>query len=273
MQKVTSTDIKKALANLHCKEFFITECKNGSTYFPPAQGLLKFDGLAIYKSWTNPKVIIYEIKVSRGDFLQDNKWHLYLQYCHEFYFIVPSGMVKKTELPDNVGLKYYDPDTGAIRTVKKALYRGDITISCDMLMYIFMNKLDSDRIPFYGNNRLQYAKDYLEDKAYKQRIGSELGSKMAKDLSETYKRLEALDHSENDLENWNKVEKLLRKYNVFGWGWYKKEDQWLNDLEEALKSSYPKDLDSIKDDLQRIINRMDKLKEKCSGGKSVGEEE
>lgn len=75
-----------------------------STYFPDPQGLLKFDGLAITKSYTKPNIIGYEIKVSRNDFLQDNKWHLYLQYCNEFYFVVPKGLVKKEELPDHVGL-------------------------------------------------------------------------------------------------------------------------------------------------------------------------
>lgn len=105
-QKVTSTDIKLALKEFHNGKpsYFITECKTCSTYFPDPQGLLKFDGLAITKSYTKPNIIGYEIKVSRNDFLQDNKWHLYLQYCNEFYFVVPKGLVKKEELPDHVGL-------------------------------------------------------------------------------------------------------------------------------------------------------------------------
>lgn len=124
-QKVTSTDIKLALKEFHNGKpsYFITECKTCSTYFPDPQGLLKFDGLAITKSYTKPNIIGYEIKVSRNDFLQDNKWHLYLQYCNEFYFVVPKGLVKKEELPDHVGLIYFNPDTKGLRTVKKALYR------------------------------------------------------------------------------------------------------------------------------------------------------
>lgn len=122
-QKVTSTDIKKALAGFHEKDFFITECKTCSTYFPDPQGLLKFDGLAIRKSYTKPCITGYEIKVSRGDFLQDNKWHLYLQYCNEFYFVVPAGLITKEEIPENVGLIYYYPDTTVLRIKRKALYR------------------------------------------------------------------------------------------------------------------------------------------------------
>lgn len=65
-QKVTSTDIKLALKEFHNGKpsYFITECKTCSTYFPDPQGLLKFDGLAITKSYTKPNIIGYEIKVS-----------------------------------------------------------------------------------------------------------------------------------------------------------------------------------------------------------------
>ena len=64
-QKVTSTDIKLALKEFHNGKpsYFITECKTCSTYFPDPQGLLKFDGLAITKSYTKPNIIGYEIKV------------------------------------------------------------------------------------------------------------------------------------------------------------------------------------------------------------------
>ena len=52
-QKVTSTDIKLVLKEFHNGKpsYFITECKTCSTYFPDPQGLLKFDGLAITKSY------------------------------------------------------------------------------------------------------------------------------------------------------------------------------------------------------------------------------
>lgn len=162
-QKVTSTDIKLALKEFHNGKpsYFITECKTCSTYFPDPQGLLKFDGLAITKSYTKSNIIGYEIKVSRNDFLQDNKWHLYLQYCNEFYFVVPKGLVKKEELPDHVGLIYFNPDTKGLRTVKKALYR-QIEEPVGVYKYIIFSRLEEDRIPFY-NDRAEYCKDYLED--------------------------------------------------------------------------------------------------------------
>lgn len=262
-KRVTSTDIKLALKEMHLarSSYFITECKNGSTYFPPAQGLLKFDGLAITKSYTKPCIIGYEIKVSRGDFLQDGKWHLYLQYCNEFYFVVPRGLVKKDELPDNVGLIYYNPDTQALRTVKKALYR-QIEKPVGVYEYIIFSRLEEDRIPFY-EEKAEYARAYLEDQKDKKYIGSMLGSKMAKELEEAYKRLEAVKHKEVNIERWEKVEKLLRKHDLLGWSWYK-DDSWLEDLEKALSSSYPKELEFTLDALKREVNRLEKLKEECN---------
>lgn len=267
MKKVTSTDIKKALSNVHHKEFFITECKNGSTYFPPAQGLLQFDGMAIYKSWTSPKVRIYEIKVSRGDFLRDNKYHLYLQYCHEMYFIVPKGLVKKEEIPENIGLMYYNPENGSIRTVKKALYRGDIEISADMLMYIIMNRLDSDRIPFY-KERCEFARDYIADKKDRKTLGHDLGSKMAKDLQKAYDELDRLKNDKFKIDLFDKIQKVLKKHELSRWGWWRDDEEIIEALDKALSRSYPKELDDIRQRLVYDLEAIDKIKEGYKNGES-----
>ena len=93
MAKVTAFEIKKALGKRHGdREFFITECKNGPTGVARGQ-LLLFDAIAIYKSWSRPQIRGYEIKVSRRDFLRDAKYTQYLPYCHEFYFVTPTGLV------------------------------------------------------------------------------------------------------------------------------------------------------------------------------------
>ena len=141
--------------------------------------------------------------MSRNDFLQDNKWHLYLQYCNEFYFVVPKGLVKKEELPDHVGLIYFNPDTKALRTVKKALYR-QIEEPVGVYKYIIFSRLEEDRIPFY-NDRAEYCKDYLEDKVVKSAIGQRLGTKLAKDLEEAEKKLKSLQNVEKELQAWKKM--------------------------------------------------------------------
>lgn len=255
-QKVTSTDIKLALKEFHSGKpsYFITECKTCSTYFPDPQGLLKFDGLAITKSYTKPNIIGYEIKVSRNDFLQDNKWHLYLQYCNEFYFVVPKGLVKKEELPDHVGLIYFNPDTKALRTVKKALYR-QIEEPVGVYKYIIFSRLEEDRIPFY-NDRAEYCKDYLEDKVVKSAIGQRLGTKLAKDLEEAENKLKSLQSVEKELQAWKSVKKVLDKVGILPWRWWD-NDSWVTELEQRLNGKMdPIDLELAIKDTSRLLNRL-----------------
>lgn len=255
MSKVTSTEIKKALADFHCKDYFITECKTCSTYFPDPQGLLKFDGLAIRKSYTGPCITGYEIKVSRGDFLQDAKWHLYLQYCNEFYFVVPAGLIAKEELPDNVGLIYYYQDTGYLKKKKKALFRK-IEEPVGVYKYIIFSRLEQDRLPFY-ESRAEYAHDYLEDKANKKRIGKELGSKMAKELEECEHKLASLTDMVNQKELLKAITKVLENHGIWTW---RKTEQVIEDLEKALSGSYPDELDSVERDVRHALNRLEKIK-------------
>lgn len=261
-KKVTSTDIKLALREMHSNRasYFITECKTCSTYFPDPQGLLIFDGLAITKSYTKPNIIGYEIKVSRSDFLQDNKWHLYLQYCNEFFFVVPKGMVKKEELPENVGLIYYDPDTTNLRTVKKALWR-QIEEPVGVYKYIIFSKLEHDRLPFY-EDRAEYAKDYLEDKVKKQYVGNALGTKLSKDLQEAYERLEKVKNKEQELETWHKVKKILDAHNILPWRWWGNDD-WLKELERALSGKCNSiDLEVAISQARNLLTRLEGMQEK-----------
>lgn len=262
-KRITSTDIKLALKDMHSSRntYFVTECKTCSTYFPDPQGLLIFDGLAITKTYTKPCIIGYEIKVSRSDFLGDNKWHLYLQYCNEFFFVVPKGLIRKDELPDGVGLIYYDPEAKQVlRTVKKAQYR-QIDEPVGVYKYLIFSRLDEDRIPFY-EDRAEYAKDYLEDRARKKAVGGVLGSRLALDLTAALEKLDRLTGKEYELGCWQKVRRILEKHNLY-WCWRRQDDyEWVNDLDKALSSSVPlRDLDSLENQLQLALNTIERLKE------------
>lgn len=257
--KVTSTEIKKALAAYHPKDYFLTECKTCSTYFPDPQGLLKFDGLAMTRSYTAPCITGYEIKVSRSDFLGDNKWHLYLQYCNEFYFVVPAGLLAKEEIPENVGLIYYYPETGKLLKKRKAVYRK-IEEPVGVYKYIIYSRLDQERIPFY-EDRAEYAKAYLEDQREKRKIGRDFGSKMAKELQDCQERLDRMSNVEVRLEQLCKIEKILKKHQLLGWRWPQHSEDTLKELDYALGSSYPKELDHVEKDLQMALDTLKNIKE------------
>ena len=150
--KVTSADIKLALAEKHYRDFFLTEVKSGPTQIAAVGSLKILDGLAIRKSWTNPCFTGYEVKISRSDFLRDAKFYTYEELCNCLYIVCPKGIIDRTEIPESVGLMYYDVDKKTISTKKKAIFRK-IEYSPEMLLYIIFSRLSSDRYPFFSDKQ------------------------------------------------------------------------------------------------------------------------
>lgn len=255
-KRVTSTEIKMALAKYHPKDFFISECKTDSTYFTGPQGLLIFDGLAVTRSYTGPCITGYEIKISRSDFQRDNKYHLYLQYCNEFYFVVPAGLLKKDEIPNDMGLIFYYPETGKLVKKKKSLYR-QIEEPVGIYKYIIYSRLEQDRIPFY-EDRADYAKAYLEDRKNKKEIGRRLGSKMAQELADAYCRLAVLKDTEDKLKLADSLLKVMNDNGIHCWS----DDGYAEKLNAALQGKLiPDDVKNLKRNIEaalRTIELMEK---------------
>jgi hypothetical protein len=95
-------------------DIFIPEfaCHVGNKYF-------------LMDAWTMARgydkdYIGYEVKVTRQDFVRDKKWENYLDFCHKFFFVCPTDLINKDELPGDVGLMYYNPKTRALRINKQA---------------------------------------------------------------------------------------------------------------------------------------------------------
>jgi len=72
------------------------------------------DALRIRMSYTRPDFAIYEIKVSRPDFLSDirsDKWQTYLPYCSRFYFATPAeGVCTLDDIPFVAGWMVRGPN-------------------------------------------------------------------------------------------------------------------------------------------------------------------
>lgn len=66
------------------------------------------DALAVDFRKASPALIGYEIKVARGDWLQEldhpEKAEAWAQHCTEWYVMAPPGIVNREELPDGWGL-------------------------------------------------------------------------------------------------------------------------------------------------------------------------
>ena len=93
---MTSQDIKNVLQS--------SFAFNTSSIFVPeyTQGELRADAIVINtkQRWIRG----FEIKVSRSDFLQDDKWILYSQFCSSLSFACPEGLIQPNEVEKPFGL-------------------------------------------------------------------------------------------------------------------------------------------------------------------------
>lgn len=104
---------------------------------PDAETSQIADVLTVKPSYEKLCISIYEVKVSRADFLTDDKWRGYLPHCHRFYFAVPSGLVKIEEVPPEAGLIICGEKNWT--TVKAAPVR-DVQIPYDTLLSLIFMK-------------------------------------------------------------------------------------------------------------------------------------
>ncbi len=135
-----NVDAGKIMALLnakHSKDVIIPECKNGETW--GARDLLKMDAWVLKRSYSPLTTIGYEIKCSRQDFEQDQKWTSYLDLCHEFYFVCPAGLIRTTDLPNRVGIIWASKDK--LHTKKRAQrVDPDIEKLSRLLIYVVMSR-------------------------------------------------------------------------------------------------------------------------------------
>ncbi len=181
--------MKRALRERHIDDSFFTEVRNGRSNEYGVEVLI-MDAVAIRRSWANPCITAYEIKSSRSDFLADEKWRGYMQYCNEFAFVCPKGMIAQAELPDDVGLVYYNSEKDSLWTCRRGKYR-EIEPPVDMFRYLIM-RWDNQKHPFFNSTR-EYCEEYVKDKVDKRRIGHVLGTKMAEELERARSKIEALE--------------------------------------------------------------------------------
>ncbi len=196
---IAAHTIVQLLANKHDKDLFVPECKDGPTQWGSH---LRLDAWAMKRSWSNPRSIGYEIKVSRSDFVQDNKLESYMQYCHQFYIVAPSGVVSKDELPEGAGLMVPSTNGTRLFTKVKAPYR-DIEWPIDLLRYILLARVGNVSNDFSGrfgrdsNWNAAYWREWLK----KKEINRELGYRVSKALREEIdKKIDAVERKQKLLE-------------------------------------------------------------------------
>lgn len=221
MLKITANNILDLIIKKHSNNFVcIPECKTGETGRHRS-----IDLWCMAKSWARPRTIAYEIKVARNDFLRDDKWRSYLDYCSEFYFAAPPGIIDPSELPDEAGLLVSSKNARLLYTKKKAPTRA-VKIPENIFRYILMWRVETHGergVP----DHVGYWKDWLKKKSEKRDLGYLVSKTIRqhvqavdmknktlqrenKTLQETKEILDKLGFRPSDM-NWDKENRLKRR--------------------------------------------------------------
>lgn len=174
---LTSDDIVDLLMSRHSKDFCIPECKTGPTHGARHR---RMDVWAMAKSWSRPTTWAYEVKVSRSDFLQDEKWPEYLPYCNQLLFVCPYGLIDPSELPSDVGLLWSSKNATRLYVKKKAAHR-EVEIPEELWRYILMRsrpRENGDRYYTPEPNR-DYWRRWLETRREDRELGHLVGRELA----------------------------------------------------------------------------------------------
>jgi len=234
------------------RDAFFTEVKNGSSWF--SDHLLRLDAIAIKKSWKNPCITGYEVKVDRQDFLRDDKWPGYLKYCHRFSFACPVGLIKPDELPEDVGLIYYNPEKDCISTKRKAAFRV-IEIPWEMLYYLVISRLDSDRHPFFSSRR-EYLQAWVRDKAERRELAYMVSDKMRELVRDVERRESALKRKEHemreDLDQFVRIKKILEDHGIRAYGW-RVESELSEALNRGITLHVARTVDKLRKDVEELV--------------------
>lgn len=144
-------------------------------------GVQRADVVAVKPSYKRFCLSMYEVKVSRQDFLsdiRDGKWMGYLGHCHRFYFACLSGVADASEIPEPAGLYVRGPSGWTCRRGAKLL---DTEIPRETMMSLLFMRQRPTEQQRQDENWSAFARYPWRDKERAQRA---FGRKLAKFLVE-----------------------------------------------------------------------------------------
>ena len=184
-------EILELLAQKHIQDVFVKECPAGHTG-------QRMDGWAMRKSWAKPLMVGYEIKVSRQDFLGDQKWMGYLPFCNQLYFVCEQGVASVAEVPEQCGLMLRSKNGSRLFTKKKAPHRQTVSEDIEQLQKaVLMNRIKIVESTFGQNTETCSGLEYWENWLARKKRGEDIGREVRFALSEESKKMVQQVKSEN----------------------------------------------------------------------------
>ncbi|PJZ51591.1 MmcB family DNA repair protein [Leptospira adleri] len=209
--KITAHMISELLKVKHANDIYLPECKTG-----PSMGSHHFrmDGWSMPKSWSKDAVTAYEIKVSRSDFLQDEKWRSYLIYCNHFYFVTPPGLINPKELPEEAGLYETSKNGTRLFIRKKSVYRTQ-SIPEEIFRYVLMWRIDKQYTNYWKANAKERLLNWLETQEEDRNFGRALSGKIRKKVEERiWKVAEQNETLEKRIKTYEEIKIFLENLGI-----------------------------------------------------------
>lgn len=265
---VSAASLLHLLRHKHQGDLFVSECKTGPTHVGQP---FRFDAWVMKRSWAHPEYTGYEIKVTRSDFLRDEKWRAYLPFCNRLLFVSPLGVIKPEELPDSVGLLVPAPSGNKLLTKKKAIYR-QVPEPVAVLLYILMSRAKIHSPTEYEapnrSERTAFWRAWLEEKQSADRVGHlvsrELRVRICGELGQALERAReaefARDAAVRRADDLERIAAILNGMGISDWQLRDIKDQM--SLESILGrrglslGNFRRVLEGVQRDIASIIDRI-----------------
>lgn len=255
MSKITSNDILKLLSEKHSEDVFVPECKNGSTWF---SNHLRLDAWVMNRSWTKLKFTGYEVKVSRSDFLHDDKHQEYMKLCNEFYFVAPKGIINVDEIPVESGLLEIASTGTRLFTKKKAPFRS-IDFPSDLFTYILMCRVRIKKDLDNDFSSVDYWTEWVNNKENKRNLGHLVSQKLQSDYKQNIERVENENSKLRDQnQKFDEFKTMLSDMGIDNLEDYWKVRNKIRDLKNDLDFTHLKKiLTESKLNIEMLLNRIE----------------
>jgi len=238
----------KLLRIKHAEDVFVPECKNG-----PSQGTghSRLDGWAMQKSWANPVTFGYECKVSRNDFIRDDKWQNYLELCSDFYFVCPFGMIQPEEIAHPAGLLWAAKTGERLWLKKKAARRYDVQIPETLWRYLLM-RMDTST----PHTTAEFWARWVENKEASLDVGHRVGRKLNHLICDKILKVESENTRLQSENKWlSEVKTMLDEMGLSAHSWNKKErvKSMLSREHELFTPEFKRTLEQLKLAVDRAL--------------------
>lgn len=234
--RITANDVQAMLMTRHNDDIYVQEfCCGQDTS-------IRMDGCAIKASWQNRDIYGYEIKVRRQDFLNDTKFHRYMDYCNLMYMVCPWGLIAPEEVPEKCGLLYMSKTGNRLMTKKKAVFHEISDIHEKEVLRRMLFRTTNK------NGYEQWRSDYLKYKSESNEYGNKISRKISTEVSKKVREVDA--------ENFRLVKEISKYENI---------KSFLSEMgiKDTHIWSYREQLKSIFDDgtnrAKRLLNDIESL--------------